>query len=219
MLKQLLIGAAFAAVAFAATIAFQVLLARAEYNQRVENVEELKERRERYREQQTREDLDFIIRALESDKSHRRVQAATSLRQLGPLAAPAIDALITAAEGEDLYVQREAMRALGSIGPAAKPAVPLFINAIKSYPDRDGAWFAAEALGEVADPDDEFVTAALKEASQYERYQLPEFARRALLRLEERRLSATTKPNAADSTDVGATGRAQPNQCFTTKVI
>lgn len=81
------------------------------------------------------------------------------------------------------------MLALGAIGPPAANATPLLIELIRSYPEDDIGWFAAEALGHVADPEDAEVRQQLREAMDASNQHLRRSAAEALAELQERKAS------------------------------
>ena len=95
--------------------------------------------------------LNDIIDVLHGNWSFAATYACGVLRDLGPLAAPAVPDLIKALNCGDPVVEREAPLALAAIGPAAAPAVPVLIAKLK-YDYRDSAWFCADALGEIGEP-------------------------------------------------------------------
>src|SRR5690242_18664564 len=72
--------------------------------------------------------LDELSRELRSLKPDRRAQAAESLGNMGPLAAPAVKGLISALSDSNVTVQFEVLIALERIGPAAREAVPNLIK-------------------------------------------------------------------------------------------
>lgn len=74
-----------------------------------------------------------VPRLIEFLEKHEvlRVEAAYTLGQMGPVAAPATGALAKLVADEDLNVATEAILALGKIGPGAKDAVPALCAAIE----------------------------------------------------------------------------------------
>ena len=62
-------------------------------------------------------DLAGLIEKLKSDKPAVRARAADDLGELGPLAAPAVEALTAAIDDPNLTVQIESLIALERIGP------------------------------------------------------------------------------------------------------
>jgi HEAT repeat protein len=96
--------------------------------------------------------LNSIIDVLEHGKyGFDRAYACGELRELGPLAKPAIPALISALNCGDLYVEREAPRSLGAMREQARDAVPALIANL-SKTNCDAGWFSAEALGDIGEP-------------------------------------------------------------------
>jgi HEAT repeat protein len=75
--------------------------------------------------------LQSIVENLKSKKPGIRAQAAESLGELGPRAAPVVDELIAALQDTDARVQAESMIALGRIGPASRAAVPALLTILK----------------------------------------------------------------------------------------
>src|SRR5262249_44512260 len=75
--------------------------------------------------------LQSLVEKLKSRKPGIRAQAAESLGDLGPLAAPATDELIAVLQDSDPRVQAESIIALGKIGPAARAAVPALLRILK----------------------------------------------------------------------------------------
>ena len=76
-------------------------------------------------------DLAGLIDDLKSDKPAVRARAADALGELGPLAAPAVEALTAAIGDTNLSVRIESMIALERIGPAARAAVPSLVGVLK----------------------------------------------------------------------------------------
>ena len=96
--------------------------------------------------------LNSIIDVLEhGEYSFDRTYACGELRELGPLAKPAVPALVRALNCGDKYVEREAPRSLGAIGEGARDAVPTLIEKLRMS-TRDAGWFSAEALGKIGEP-------------------------------------------------------------------
>ena len=96
--------------------------------------------------------LHSIIDVLENAKySFDRTYACGVLRELGPLAEPAVPALINALDCGDLYVEREAPRSLGAMRGKARDAVPALIKNLRKT-NRDAGWFSAVALGDIGAP-------------------------------------------------------------------
>lgn len=77
-----------------------------------------------------------LIDILEKHKE-LRVEAAYTLGQIGPAAAPATDALAKLVADENLHVATEAILALGRIGPAAKSAVPALCTAFENEGEKN----------------------------------------------------------------------------------
>ena len=95
--------------------------------------------------------LNDIIVVLHGNWSFAASSACYVLRDLGPLAAPAVPDLIKALNSGDPLLENSAPRALGAIGPAAAPAVPVLIAKLKDEKG-DTAWYSADALGEIGEP-------------------------------------------------------------------
>ncbi|HEY2589930.1 MAG TPA: HEAT repeat domain-containing protein [Tepidisphaeraceae bacterium] len=131
--------------------------------------------------------LDELIRSLRSDESFERAAAATYIGRIGPQAERAVDPLVETLKSNDPYSAREAARALGEIGPSARRSVPALIQIVKEYPDSDRGWFAAEALGKVADSNDTNAVAALIGATNHSNKLLRYDASVGLRNLEMRR--------------------------------
>jgi HEAT repeat protein len=146
--------------------------------------------------------VDGLVEALRSASSFRRAHAAAQLGKLGPAAARATNALVDASNGSDHYVAREAVMALGHVGPAAGVAVPDLLRIMKEQPNEDTGWFAAEAVGRIAEPNDAAVIAALEAAS---RSNVSSMAARAKFGLEAMR----SRANGVQSVD-GRVNRTQP---------
>jgi hypothetical protein len=109
--------------------------------------------------------LCMMVQSLQSKDSWEKVAAVAYLGQVGCRAEPATDGLIQALNGADLYAAREAAKSLGEIGPGARRAIPALTNAVRRHADADIGWFAAESLGQIADPDDAAVALLLKQAA------------------------------------------------------
>jgi HEAT repeat protein len=77
-----------------------------------------------------------------------RIGATMALRELGPVAWPAIDALVEALSDPIMGIRKGAAGALGGIGPAAESAVPDLIEALAD-PHRFVRSWAAMALYEI----------------------------------------------------------------------
>jgi HEAT repeat protein len=84
-----------------------------------------------------------LIRALQSEESYLRAEAASVLAEMGTKADAAVPALIAALKDTVGSVRSEAARALGKIGPKAKPAVAVLIALLK---DQDEGVRSAAAL-------------------------------------------------------------------------
>jgi HEAT repeat protein len=128
--------------------------------------------------------LNSIVDVLERGKyGFDRTYACGELRELGPLAKPAIPALIRALNCGDLYVEREAPRSLGAMGEEAREAVPALIANLKKT-NRDAGWFSAEALGDIGEPA-LFAIPDLETAASSDCDSMVESATKALARLRE----------------------------------
>ncbi len=132
------------------------------------------------------EALDALMRAARSRNSFERTLAITYLGQLGSRGEPAIGLLIEALNGGDPYDARQAAQSLGEIGPSAKRAVPDLMRAMQQHLHSDIGCFSAESLGNIADPDDTRVQAALHAALMSVDPQMRVFSKRGLDRLSQR---------------------------------
>jgi HEAT repeat protein len=95
------------------------------------------------------EGVDQIAKGLKAESPDQRIHAAEQLKELGPLAAPAVPALIEALHDKNLSVQHEALLALEHIGPAARGAVGELIGILQKN-DRSRLHSGAiEALGAI----------------------------------------------------------------------
>jgi HEAT repeat protein len=81
-----------------------------------------------------------LAEALKDADPRVRVGSAMALDNMGPPAAPAVQALMAALRDSNPEVRQWAARALGSIGPAAEPAVP----ALQKVAKLEGVQGAAE---------------------------------------------------------------------------
>jgi HEAT repeat protein len=90
--------------------------------------------------------LPRLITALKNEKIRPRV--VYILGQMGPTAAPAVDAIVGLLDDPNPQTQEEALIALAKIGPAAKAAVPALDKALS---EREGAacYGVAYALGRI----------------------------------------------------------------------
>jgi HEAT repeat protein len=88
---------------------------------------------------------------LESEDVSVRMAALLALRELGPIAWPAVPALIEALDDPLVPVRKSAAGALGGIGESAQPAAPALARAL-SDPHRFVRSWAAMALYEIGPP-------------------------------------------------------------------
>lgn len=133
------------------------------------------------------EALNSLIRSLNSKVWFERTAAIGFLGQVGPHAEPAVGPLVEALNGNDLFGAREAARSLGGIGSGARRAIPDLIKAVQQHDDADIGWFAAESLGNIADPNDKSVIAVLEQASKSTDDRMKKSAIVGLSALESRR--------------------------------
>jgi hypothetical protein len=131
--------------------------------------------------------LNEMMRLMHSTDPWERSAAIGFLGQVGSGAEPAVDGLIQVLNGSDLYDARGAAHSLGEIGPGAKQAIPSLLKAVRTYPNADIGCFSATSLGQIADPDDSAVAAALEQASKNTNQLLAEGGTRALRALAARR--------------------------------
>jgi HEAT repeat protein len=127
--------------------------------------------------------LQSLIKSLDSSDPFEQQAAATQLGLLRQLGAPAADRLAKAAKSPDPYLQREAVLALGRIGKPARIAIPSLLDVMETHKKSDSGWFAAEALGEIANSKDVDVISALSIASQDRDTRLRQNAKAALEKL------------------------------------
>ncbi len=92
------------------------------------------------------QDIHQLVQDLSSSSSEKRMNAASTLGELGANAAPAVPALTSALRDDDAYVRNFAASALGLVGPAAGPAVPELIRALHDA-DESVVQAAQRALG------------------------------------------------------------------------
>jgi HEAT repeat protein len=90
-----------------------------------------------------------LIRALRFERIRPRV--AELLGEMGPAAAPAVEALTGLLGDKNPETRKQAAIALAKIGPASKPAVPALIKALEKGLEEEGevATGAAYALGKI----------------------------------------------------------------------
>ena len=93
------------------------------------------------------ESIETLIKGLKSENPEQRIQAAEALKEMGPLAAPAVPALLESLHGKDLAVQHEALAALEKIGPAAHSAVPELVKLLENKDKARLHSGAIDALG------------------------------------------------------------------------
>ncbi len=89
-----------------------------------------------------------LLEDLRGDDVAARIAAVMALRELGPVAWPALPALIEALSDPIMGVRKGAAGALGGIGPAAEEAVPELARALAD-PHRFVRSWAAMALFEI----------------------------------------------------------------------
>jgi HEAT repeat protein len=76
--------------------------------------------------------VDGLIRELKSGNLQQQIKAAEALKDLGPLAAPAVPALVEALNDKNPGLQHEALMTLERIGPAARGAVGDLIKLLEN---------------------------------------------------------------------------------------
>jgi HEAT repeat protein len=93
-----------------------------------------------------------------------RVQVVYVLGQIGPGAAPAIDALAKLVNDPDVNLATEAVLAIGKIGPDAKVAVPALIKALEqeNCPDAHAILYTLGRIGPNAAAAEPLVVRAMK---------------------------------------------------------
>ncbi len=100
--------------------------------------------------QETDKPVTELIQDLLADEKQVRRDAAESLSNLGPKAAPAVSALINALDDGDTQVWFHSITALARIGEAAKPAIPALLDDLDGSSRRgvNAKWYrSAVALG------------------------------------------------------------------------
>jgi hypothetical protein len=122
---------------------------RARAHREAQRMQELKQ--EVQKNPNNREALDEIVDYLNGNWVFSRQYAAGTLRQLGPLAKPAVPDLIRALNCGENVVEREAAIALGAVSVGMPDAVEPLRRKLTEF-KRDVAWFAAESLGEIGKP-------------------------------------------------------------------
>ncbi|GEM_PF-2043000 len=127
---------------------------------------------------------------LEGSREQRR-EAAYRLSQMGPAAAPALDALVRALDDRDRQVWFYSIDAIANMGEAAAAAVPKLIHDLGTR-DRQRWYRTAFALGRIGEPAFEQVVEALDDENEWRRAGAalalsfnPELARRARTELAE----------------------------------
>jgi HEAT repeat protein len=95
------------------------------------------------------EDAGKLIQGLKSESPDQRIQAAESLKEMGPLAAPAVPALAEALHDKNLAVQLEVLLTLERIGPAAREAVGELIKVLENKDRPRLHSGAVDALGAI----------------------------------------------------------------------
>ncbi len=80
--------------------------------------------------------LPILIGGLKDDDAFVRWNAATTLADMGPAAAPALTALEWALHDRDDGVQMHAAQALGNVGAAADRVVPALISLLREHSTR-----------------------------------------------------------------------------------
>lgn len=89
-----------------------------------------------------------LLAGLDGEDVSARLAAVMAMRELGPVAWPAVPALIEALSDPIVGIRKGAAGALGGIGPAAVPAVPELARALAD-PHRFVRSWAAMALYEI----------------------------------------------------------------------
>ena len=92
----------------------------------------------------------FLVESLDDPAS--RYWAEVVLAEIGPAAAPAVDALTRLAREGEIPEQVQSILALAEIGPAAAPAVPVIVESLGSE-DESLQYVAAFALGKIGAAD------------------------------------------------------------------
>jgi len=90
-----------------------------------------------------------FIPLLADTRAGLRQKTVFNLREMGPLAKPALPALMnTATHDSDHDIRRYAVGAIGAIGPGAKEAIPFLVNLVRAE-DRSLGAAAANAIKQI----------------------------------------------------------------------
>ena len=136
--------------------------------------------------------INSLILSVHSDNFLERSSAISFLGQVGSNAQPAVPILIEALNHNDLYDAREAAISLGEIGVGAKQSVPSLIKAMTNHENEDVGWFAAESLGNIAEPNDMSTIVALQQSAKSTNDNMRRCANIGLNTLDSRRQEADT---------------------------
>lgn len=196
-LRRLLLLVGLIVAVLVGLFAMGVVSTRLELNRRHAVYDDLKALEQRLRDDANDRDAIVAITGhLNSSNSFERTTAAAAAGRVGPNAIPLLPELLRLLCGADPFAAREAARAIGSLGPRASSAAPALIEAIEKRPDADIGWFAADSLGRVAALDDRSARACLNKALAHPKFHLAEMAARGLKSLDDRSVTATTRPAA-----------------------
>lgn len=111
--------------------------------------------------------ITLMAEELKSADAETRYHAAKDLEDLGPEAAPAIEALAVALGDDVVKVRYRAAKALSKIGPSAKSAVPALIQALDD-PERDVRYYSAKALYRIEEDAADALDPVIKKLEQRE---------------------------------------------------
>jgi HEAT repeat protein len=164
-MRVTLVAALIAIVAFFLLIA--VIRPRLETSHRHRANREMETLRDRVkRNPSDQEAVNAMVAKLYSTDAFEQTAAAAYLGQIGHHAAPAVNGLASLLSGPNGFAAREAALTLGEIGPGARQAIPVLLRALRTRPNEDVGWFAAESLGKIATSNDTEVIEALKQAAK-----------------------------------------------------
>ena len=132
----------------------------------------------------TEKDLHDVFReSLHAEDDFERGNAAAYVKEFGEASVYFVDDLIRLMDDPSSYIRHSVASSLLDIGKPAQAAIPVLIREMERYPDHSSAWFAAEALGKMADRDDSAVIEALIRARDSGGERLHEYAKRSLDKL------------------------------------
>jgi HEAT repeat protein len=164
-MRVALVAALIAIVAFFLLIT--VIRPRFETSHRQETNRAMEALRDRLKRDPSDQDaLNSMVAKLYSTDAFEQTAAAAYLGQVGTHAAPAVKGLTSLLSGSNGFAAREAALTLGAIGPSARQAIPVLLQALRTRPNEDVGWFAAESLGKIATSKDIDVVEALKQAAK-----------------------------------------------------